>query len=246
MVIRPIIFSDFPNLVAAQSTRLGGKSIPPYESMNLGSNTQDNLEIIEQNKLIFTQELGFSPLQVVRAKQVHGVEILIADNAGYFDGYDAIITNKKNLLLAVSTADCVPILLYDFKTHAIAAIHAGWKGSCNMLTTKTMEQLSKTYDSNSEDIYAFIGPCIDKCSFEVNSDVANEFENAYVEYNDNKNKYFVDLKKQNADQLIKLGVNKNNIEISEFDTFERTDLFFSHRASKGVTGRMWTAIGMKN
>jgi polyphenol oxidase len=245
-MIKPKIFSNFNLLRSGQSTRLGGVSKPPYDSMNLGSNTEDHLSNIEENKKIFSQSLGFDPSQVVRSKQVHGNEILVAEEAGFYEGYDAIITNKKNLLLAVSTADCSPILIYDAVTTSIAAIHAGWKGTKNKLVALTTQKMQNLFGSKTENLFVFIGPCISECSFEVDNDVAQYFHEPFCKYDANTKKYFVDLKGHNKGQLLELGVPEQNIEVSEYDTFERTDLFFSHRKEKGVTGRMWSAIGIKN
>lgn len=243
-IIFPSIFEHYTNLVAAQSTRLGGVSKTPYDSLNLGSNTADETNVIEQNKILFTTALGFTPNQVVRSKQVHGSEILIASSAGYYSGYDAIVTDVQDLLLAVSTADCTPILLYDPVSQIIAAIHAGWKGTKDNLVSKTMVMMSENFGTKHENTIAYIGPCIAECSFEVDADVAQYFDGLYSRFDSSKGKYFIDLKKHNKNQLLHLGVLEKNIEISHFDTYQQTDLFFSHRKENGVTGRMWTAIGL--
>jgi polyphenol oxidase len=245
LIIRPEIFDSFRNLRAAQSTRIGGVSKAPYESMNLGSNTADDKDDIEQNKRLFTKQLGFEPSEIVRSKQVHGNEILIADEPGYYEGYDAIVTDKKNLLLAISTADCTPILIYDEGTNAIAAIHAGWKGTKDNLVALTLFKMQEIFGSKAENLFAYIGPCIAECSFEVDADVAQYFDDPFSRFDSKKGKYFIDLKGHNKNQLLHFGIIDKNIEVSEYDTFERTDLFYSHRKEKGVTGRMWSVIGLK-
>jgi polyphenol oxidase len=240
----PSVFLPYANVIGVQSTRIGGVSPLPYHSLNLGSNTADEIKNIEQNKILFTNAIGFPVNQVVRSKQVHGSEIFIASEAGYFEGYDAMITNTKGLLLAVSTADCTPVLLYDKSTQTIAAVHAGWKGTKENLVSKTILKLTEKYGTKCENVIAYIGPCIAECSFEVDADVAQYFEGIYCRFDSNKEKYFIDLKRHNKDQLLQLGVAENNIEVSKYDTYERTDLFFSHRKENGLTGRMWTAIGL--
>ncbi len=245
-LIIPYIFEAYPQIKAVQSTRLGGLSFAPYDSMNLGSNTADSFNNVEQNKKIFTNLIGFTLEQVVRTKQIHGTSILVAEKAGYYEGYDAIVTNNKNLLLAISTADCTPILLYDSLNNAIAAIHAGWKGTKENLVSTTLMKMESLYGTKSSNIIAYIGPCIAECSFEVDADVAQYFDGLYSRFDSEKEKYFIDLKRHNKDQLTRLGVDEKNIEVSIFDTFERTDLFFSHRKEKGITGRMWSTIGMLN
>jgi polyphenol oxidase len=243
-IIYPSIFTPYKDIIAAQSTRLGGMSKAPYNSLNLGSNTSDDTAAMEQNKILFTKALGFSPQQVVRTKQIHGKEILLAENAGYYNGYDAIITKTRGLLLAISTADCTPILLYDPISECIAAIHAGWKGTKDYLVTKTLIKMSEHFSTKPENIIAYIGPCIAECSFEVDADVAQYFDGLYSRFDSAKGKYFIDLKKHNKNQMLHLGVLENNIEVSQLDTYDRTDLFFSHRKENGVTGRMWTVIGL--
>lgn len=243
MVIQPKIFSQFSNLIAAQSTRLGGISKSPYHSMNLGSNTEDNVNDNEKNKEIFASCIGIDTNQIVRAKQTHSDNILIAEEAGYFEDYDSIITNKPNLFLAVSTADCVPVLIFDKVNNAIAAIHAGWKGTMMCLVKKTLQTMYDLYGTIGNNCYAYVGPCIHQCSFEVENDVSDHFNSQYyVQDINNPKKYFLDIRQHNYDQLLAYDIPFSQIEVSEFNTYERTDLFYSHRKESGLTGRMWTGI----
>jgi polyphenol oxidase len=245
MILRPQIFDQFPHVIAAQSTRKGGVSKSPYDSMNLGSMTADDIFNIEENKRLFSNGIGFEKSQIVRSKQTHGTEILTAARGGNFEGYDALITDEVNLLLCVSTADCVPILVYDDKNKSVAAIHAGWKGTCANLVTKTIAKLKSEYNASAKQVFAYIGPSIGECSFEVDEDVAKSFEKEFVRYDEIKEKYFIDLKAHNKNQLLECGINEANIEVSPYDTYQRTDLFYSHRRENGLTGRMYTAIGLK-
>lgn len=243
MIIRPQIFSSISNLIAAQSTRLGGVSKSPYDAMNLGSNTNDDINDIEKNKEIFASQIGIKLNEIVRAKQTHSDNILIAKEAGYFEGYDSIVTDKSNLFLAVSTADCVPILIFDKSNNAIAAIHAGWKGTMMFLVKKTMLEMNVRYGTIGNNCYAYIGPCIHQCSFEVENDVIDQFNSQYyIQDINNPKKYFLDIRQHNLDQLLAYGIPFAQIEVSEFNTYESTDLFFSHRKEKGITGRMWSGI----
>jgi hypothetical protein len=244
-MIVPSIFTGIDNLIVAQSTRKGGYSKAPYESMNLGSNTADNHTDVMKNKQQFCENLSIKYEQVAKSKQVHGTNILIAETGGNYEGYDAIITDQKNVFVCVSTADCVSILIYDKINHACAAVHAGWKGTKDHLVSLTIQKMKAIYGTIPENCYAYIGACIDECSFEVDADVAQYFDDPYSRYDSNRGKYFVNLKAHNRNQLVHAGLNEDCIEVSPYDTYTNTDLFYSHRKEKGITGRMWSIIGIK-
>ena len=106
----PAIFTHFPNLIAAESTRLGGISPAPFNSLNLGINTTDTPENVAENRRLFFDAIGAGTYSFASAHQVHGTEVLYTTEAGRFDGYDALITNQPGLLIGVTVADCVPIL----------------------------------------------------------------------------------------------------------------------------------------
>jgi hypothetical protein len=244
-MIVPSIFEGIDNLIVAQSTRMGGYSKAPYESMNLGSNTADDQTDLLKNKHQFCKNLSIKYEQVAKSRQIHGSNILIAESGGNYEGYDAIITNKKNVFVCVSTADCVSILIYDTINKACAAVHAGWKGTKDYLVSLTLQKMNEIYDTNSKDCLAYIGACIDECSFEVDADVAQYFDDPYSRYDSNKGKYFINLKAHNRNQLVHAGVNEDCIEVSPYDTYTNTELFYSHRKERGITGRMWSIIGIK-
>jgi YfiH family protein len=241
---KPKIFSQFKNLVAAESTRHGGVSLAPYDTLNLGGSTQDKPELVAENNLRFFASLGIGLDQVAKSHQVHGSEVLAVRKAGRFEGYDAMITNVAGIQLAVTIADCTPILLFDPQKKVIAAIHAGWRGTVLQIVRKTLLVMNQEYGSVSKNCYAYIGTCIDHCSFEVGEEVAEHFGVDHKEWNDIKQKYFVNLKAANRDQLIAEGVDPKNIEISPYSTVLNNDDYFSYRKENGITGRMLATIGM--
>lgn len=245
-VIHPDLFSRYTNLVSGCSTRHGGASIGVYESFNLGYSVGDDPLNVDQNIAKFCESFGFSKANLAKSHQVHGVEVLVVESPGNYEGYDALITNKNGILLAVTVADCVPILLFDSKRHVIAAIHAGWKGSAHKIVTKTIERMTHEYGTECKDLKAFIGPCIGKDSFEVHDDVAHYLDMTCKKSLVEEGKFLVDLQKANIDQLIELGLKEEDIEVSKFDTYQSTNMFFSHRKENGSTGRMMAAIGLKN
>lgn len=244
MIIRPKIFQN-ADIVAGQSTRLGGISPPPYSSMNLGMSVNDQKENVLKNRELFFGELGIQPEQVVISKQVHGNSIFVATKPIITEGFDALITNQPNVFLAVSIADCTPILIYDTQNEAVAAIHAGWKGTVAQVVKCTLEKMQVEYGTKGPDCQAYIGACIGYTNFEVGEDVSQHFEPRFKRYDLQKQKWFVDLKAVNRQQLIDFGVLQQNIELSVYCTVKDEALFFSHRRDKGLSGRMMAVIGLK-
>lgn len=239
----PQIFKKFTNLVAAQSTRLGGISPIPYCSLNLGFKSGDTLENVLQNRKLLLDALSIAQDQLAISSQIHSDNILVADCAGNFEGYDAIISNKPNLFVAVTIADCTPILVFDAKNKAVGAIHAGWKGTVAQIVTKTLEKMKSYFGTNAEDCFAYIGTCIDECNFEVGNEVSDLFEDNFKEFDPNRDKFLVNLKKANKFQLLAFGIPESQIEVSDFSTVSDNNRYFSYRIEKGKTGRMMALIG---
>ena len=240
----PAIFSIFPELLAAESTRHGGVSEVPYASLNLGTSTADLPKYVAENRARFWQSLGVEAAQVATSHQVHGAEVLTVTQPGRYDGYDTLITRQRGILLAVTVADCTPILIFDPVHHAVAAIHAGWRGTVQAIATKTLEKMRVEFGTDPPDCYVYVGTCIDECSFEVGAEVAEQFSAAHQRFDSVTGKYLVDLKKANSEQLLAAGVNKNHIEISSFSTVLHNHSYFSYRHENGQTGRMLACIGM--
>ncbi len=242
--IKPVIFDDIPGLVAAQSTRHGGVSDAPFDTLNLGKSTDDIPAHVQENRRRFCDYLGFVPEQMAWSKQVHGDEIRIVESPGGSDGHDALVTNVPRILLAVSIADCTPVLICDPVNRVVAAVHAGWKGTVARLAAKTLLKMKEHYGTNIADCRVFIGACIDECSFEVGNEVATRFDDPFKRFDSDRGKYVIDLKRANAHQCIDLGVPASRIEISPFSTYIHHEHFFSHRYDKGVTGRGLCAIAL--
>jgi len=138
-------------------------------------------------------------------------------------------------------------LIYDAKNKAVAAVHAGWKGTVADITAKTIQMMQVEFNTKPSDCYAYVGTCIDEKSFEVGEKVAELFAYEFksIVKSGRKVKFFVDLKKANAAQLIKCGVPESQIEISNFSTVLNNNDYFSHRKEKGKTGRMMALIGVR-
>lgn len=243
-IIFPSIFESFANLKAGQSTRLGGVSNAPFNSLNLGMAVNDEPQKVGQNRTIFFETLQTNVNEVVFSHQIHETQILEATQPGNYTGFDAQITNIANICLAVSIADCTPILIYDAHNKAIAAIHAGWKGTVGHIVSKTLAIMQQKYGTKGENCFAYIGTCISERNFEVNKDVADHFKENHKKNITNTQKFLVDLKAANTAQLLDFGIPSSQIEVSKYCTVANNDMFFSHRKEKGTTGRMLAAIKM--
>jgi polyphenol oxidase len=245
LAYQPKLFRAFPDVVAAESTRHGGVSLAPYRSLNLGKKTDDDPKAVAENHRRFAAVLGFAPEQLAWSFQVHGDAIWQAETPGGVEGYDALITNQPNVVLAVSTADCTPILIWDKRNRAVAAIHAGWRGTVAQLVAKTLHQMAQRYGTAGTDCYAYVGTCISFDHFEVGDEVAAQFAPELKVRDAQRGKYRVDLKQANALQLLDFGVPAQQIEVSPYCTIGNQEDFFSHRASGGITGRMLSVIGVR-
>lgn len=241
----PNIFVNFPNLIAAESTRHGGVSPAPFSSLNLGINTADESANVDENRRRFFNTIGAGTFQFASSHQIHGTEILHTVEPGRFDGYDALITNQPGLLIGVTVADCVPILIYDQLNQAVAAIHAGWRGTVGGIVTKTLTQMQQQFGTSPEQCYAYVGTCIDECSFEVGPEVAEQFDSAFKRDDLSGEKSFIDLKAANTHLLRNFGIPAAQISVSPFSTVLHNEDYFSYRVEQGQTGRMLAVIGTK-
>ena len=242
---QPTIFESFQNLVAVQSNRNGGFSKQPYQSMNLGLNTEDEKSMVEKNRKRFFEHLGIESSSVAFSHQVHGDKLLKVDKPLRSAGYDALMTDKPGVFLSVTVADCTPVLIYHPEGGAVAAIHAGWRGTFAEIVIKTMQAFEKTYNIQAQDCLAYVGTCISLGAYEVGNEVADKFKNAFKKWNDKTQKYHLDLKAANKSQLLEVGIPESQIEVSPFCTYLNNVDYFSYRKEKGKTGRMLAVIGRK-
>ncbi|GAB3893157.1 peptidoglycan editing factor PgeF [Larkinella knui] len=242
----PTVFQPFRNVTAAESTRHGGVSPLPFASLNVGLNTADAPENVQENRRRFFASLAIDPEQVVSSHQVHQDRILKVTEPGRFEGYDALITNRPDHFLTVTVADCTPILIYDAGQKAVAAIHAGWRGTVARIVEKTVAAMQEQFGTQPADCYAYVGTCIDLCSFEVGNEVADQFDKAYKQFDPAQQKFRIDLKAANVAQLAKAGLPMGQIGISPYSTVLHNLDFYSYRAGNGTTGRMLAVIGIRS
>ena len=241
LIIKPGIFKDFPEIISGISTRHWTGSEPPYY-FNLSFRVGDKTENVKRNRNKFFKELGINEDRVSFQRQTHSVISNKVINPKFFDDSDSLYSNTKNNFLAISIADCIPILLYEPKRKVVAGIHSGWKGTLNKITTVTIEKLMEEFSIKAKNIFAYIGPGISFENFEVGKDVYDLFDNDIKGIRGEK--YFVDLKKHNYFQLLQIGVKAENIEVSQYCSYKEKDLFHSYRRDKDKSGRMLGVIGL--
>lgn len=242
LIIKPFIFKRFPEIVFGFSTKIGPSAKPPYY-FNLSYSVDDNKEIVDSNRALFFNELGLNEKMVSYQKQVHEDKISTVSSFGSCGESDALITRKKNLGLAISSADCPAIFIYDPKEKVIAAVHSGWRGTEKKILIKTIQKLIDDFNSDSSNLVCYIGPSITQKNYEVGEEVAELFNKEFV--STNKNKFYLDVAGANYKMLIEEGVKRINIQVSGFCTYEYENLLHSYRRYGQKSGRALGVIAMK-
>jgi hypothetical protein len=264
--------AKLPWLVHGFSTRPGRISLLNGEKvLNLGFTEWDTRENVLENRRRFQSALGATDLKLISLKQIHSDVIHLFDAAPVNPCRgDASVTNRPGLLLAVQTADCVPILLVDPKKRAIAAVHAGWRGTLKRIVTKAIGKMQMEFGSKPADLLAAIGPSIGGCCYEVGTEVATQFLSQFAEATqwfdefrtgDEPNpiqwlnrmppghqpppkNVLLDLRKANRAQLLGYGLRAPNVFVSDLCTACRRDLLFSYRKEGAQSGRLMSVIGI--
>lgn len=184
-----------------------------------------------------------NPAAQVMLRQVHSAVVANARNLEDREREgDALVTNEVNRSIGVRTADCVPILLLDPNRRALAAVHAGWRGSTAEIVLHAVQALGENFGSHASDIHAAIGPCIRSCCYEVGNDVAEQFHAFFPEWTPGDGKRRLDLPEANRRQLIGAGVAANHIYDCGRCTACEPEVFFSYRREPGISDRMIAAI----
>lgn len=234
-------YDPFPFIRAFFSTRIGGVSRPPFDRLNLGMTTEDERNRVLENRKLFFDTIKIPQSAVVIQKQIHEDRSAYVETPEFLDCTDAAYTDRPNVFLTVSAADCVPVLFAETKKKIVGVIHAGWKGTLKNIAGHTIEKIKKQFGIDGSNITAVIGPSISEKNYEVSEELADQFNSRFIVKNGYA-KPHLDLWKANVVQLKNAGV--ENIFVSGYCTFERQDLFFSHRGSGGKSGRMLGVIGM--
>ena len=268
-------FEKFPWLAHGFSTRAGGSSVlnSGERVLNLGFTEWDTREAVQKNRERFQSALGADRLTLVLLKQFHSAVIRAFPSSPKEPSKgDALLTNTRGLLLAVQTADCVPILLVDPKKRVIAAIHAGWRGTLARIAEKAVGQMRMRFSSKPSEILAALCPAIGGCCYQVGTELVTNFTSQFTNAEDwfdelrtgdepNPLQWLnmmppghqpppknvrLDLRKANRAQLLAAGLADKNIYISHLCTACHTGLLFSYRKEAGRSGRLMAVVGMRS
>jgi YfiH family protein len=254
--------SEHDRISCVITTRVGGLSTAPFEALNLGLRCGDDPDVVIDNRAQLSLLTGALPDLLTFGRQVHGRHVavvtgeLIGGGACELDSAipdtDAMVTDIPDVPLVVLIADCVAVSLYDPVKHAIGLAHAGWRGTAAGIVSATVEKMKEAFGSNPEDLLAGIGPSIGPCCYEVGSEVAARFRESYPDTCDRAlseshsaggdTRTHLDLWTANRLQLTGAGVRDDRVEIAQVCTSCHTDLFYSHRAERGRTGRFASLI----
>jgi polyphenol oxidase len=178
-------------------------------------------------------------------RQTHSDKILLADRAGVLGEGDALISNQPGIVLGIRTADCLPVLMADPVKRAVAAVHAGWRGTVNEIVPKTVRRMREEFGSRPEDLVVVVGPGIGGCCFEVGPEVGIQFSRFFPERHDLSGKARIDLLETIRRQLGRNGGAVRRIDSFGLCTVCRGDLFHSYRRDRDAAGRMVSVIGVR-
>ena len=255
------LLENFP-LTHGVTYRYGGVSKDSFDSFNVGLHVGDAPEAVVENRKRLAQVLGVDPNHLTCGEQVHGVGVtrvtqeLVGRGAFSWDDSipdsDAIHTNLVNVPLLLLVADCVPVLIYDAVHHAVAVVHAGWRGAIAHIVERTIDSMHDAYGTLPSDCYLFIGPSIGADSFEVSKEIGEQFRQdmhtlglsqvdqvvRYIQRQGQRTPTpHVDLKGYIAACVVQKGVPLEQVLVSSTDTMT-TDGCYSYRRDQGCTGRM--------
>jgi len=283
LVLRAPGLAQIPWLVHGFSTRMGGVSalsgLPSAQhQLNLGKVAWDKPSSVEENRRRFLECLRASDMSLVVQQQIHSDLIRMVDtgsNPSRTPRGDGLITDRPGLLLAILSADCLPVLVVDIRQRVVAAFHCGWRGTAKRIAQKGVGRMRLFCGSRPEDLRGAIGPGIGPCCYRIGEEVAAEYQSQFsysssLLHIEKPHKSFVDknyalmrserwratpfrdgrtikldLAEDNVRQLVDAGVDRANIYADAPCTSCRAELFFSHRRDAGHTGRMMGVIGIK-
>lgn len=236
-------------VIHAVTTRHGGVSPAPFDTMNLSAHVGDAPEHVQENLDRLHSALELDRAATVDASQAQAnqvARVTASERGTRLKGVDGLITNTRGIPLMLRFADCVPILLYDPIHHAIGIAHAGWRGTVSKVLTNTVKAMQDAFNTQPREVRACIGPSIGPCCYEIGADVQEKVERAFPETFElllSKNSSIhLDLWQANAVQLRALGVEQ--IEIAGVCTADHTHDFYSWRREQAHTGRFAALIAL--
>lgn len=236
----------------------------PYAAFNVTHYCQDDPERVARNRAWLCHTLGIAQDALLIPRQVHGAEVFCVgqdflqatelERKELLEGKDALVTNLKNICIGVSTADCIPVLIYDPKQKVVAAVHAGWRGTLQRIALVALKVMDERFHTNPEDVHAVLGPGISSEAFEVGEEVVEAFGKAGfnlsklvsrrppVAGSSQKQKPHIDLWAANVGVLEEAGVPLRQIQVCGICSFSSVDTFFSARRLGILSGRTFSGI----
>lgn len=253
-------YSLSPEITAFSTTRHGGYGTGTYGEWNINCYSGDDPGAIRANREALLRELGIEDSELIMPHQTHGTDGIVIEEQFFsltheeriaaLDGRDYIATAIRGICIGVSTADCVPVLLYSSSGGVAIAMHAGWRGTLQRISSKAVREVSEYYGVSPSSFRAVIGPSISREAFEVGDEVWEAFRDAGFNMQDIseriRDRWHIDLWRTNRDELIAAGVKPENISISGICTWSRHEDFFSARREGINSGRIFSAILTKH
>jgi YfiH family protein len=243
IIIRSQILEQFSGITFGFSTKIGSDRKPPY-NFNMSQSVGDDEKIVEENRAAFAQKLGLAPENIAYQRQVHGDKIKIVESGGTNGESDAMITNKPGIGLAISSADCCAIFIFDPVARVIGAVHSGWRGTEKKILLKTLKKMREKFGSSYKDLYFYISPSISQTNYEVGKEVAKLFRKKHRKKVGEK--YLLDVAGTNKRMLIKKGIQENRIQCSSLCSYELENLLHSYRREGQKSGRAIGIFAMKD
>lgn len=226
-----------------------------YADFNINRYCGDDPEAVRRNRALFCQTVGVADERLVFPHQTHGTEVRCIDEAFFaltperraaaLEGVDAVMTQLHDVCVGVSTADCIPVLLYDQEHHAVCAVHAGWRGTVARIAEKAVGAMQMTFHTDPVHLCAVIGPGISMKNFEVGEEVYQTFADAGFDMSAIARRYakwHIDLPLCNQLQLTVVGVPSSQIHQSGICTYDACDRFFSARRLGVQSGRIFSGL----
>jgi len=252
--------AEYRGIIHFVSTRSGGFSNSPYDSLNLGLHVGDDPDKVLKNRNKLAEAIGIPLDQFTFAKQIHSGTVTAISEAMKGRGStnqeeavkatDAMVTDVPGICLTILVADCVPMLFFDPARKVIGAAHAGWRGTVQSIALHTVRAMEEAFGCSPHDILVGMGPSIGPCCYEVGPQVIEEIKavfschQEYIRRESKDGKGYLDLQKANRDQLVRAGIRSENIETINQCTCHNSRVFFSYRQQHGQTGRFGAGICM--
>lgn len=249
-------FSLWPSLTHGVFSRHGGVSTGAFTSLNMGGTVGDDVEAVRENHNLMYDALGVNRDKTVTVWQVHGIDTVIADRPvegrRWLAQADAMMTDKPGVTLVMRYADCTPIFAHDPQRGVIGVAHAGWRGTVMGMAYNLIRAMVESYGCRPSDLQAGIGPSIGPDRYQVGEEVVAQAGDYYGEdalpalfkRDPSDGTAYFNLWEANKRDLMRAGLDAEQIEIAELCTATRTDEFYSHRAEKGHTGRFGALIAL--